>query len=91
MVIRFLTQLADIAGTKALEVKLDEDGIVMKDLLNRIGKLNKKAAEAVLSGSELAEDVYVLINGRHISSLNGLDSLVADNDEITFVPVTEAG
>lgn len=91
MVIRFLTQLADIAGTKALEVKLDKDGIVMKDLLNRIGKLNKKAAEAVLSGSELAEDVYVLINGRHISSLNGLDSLVADNDEITFVPVTEAG
>lgn len=91
MMIRFLTQLADIAGTKELEVKLDEDCIDVRTLLNRLGKLNKKAAEAVMLGSELAEDVYILINGRHISSLNGLDSLVADNDEITFVPVTEAG
>lgn len=89
--IRFLTQLADIAGTKELEVKLDEDRIELRALLSRIHKLNENAAMAVISGGELAEDVYVLINGRHISSLNGLDSLVADNDEITFVPVTEAG
>lgn len=89
--IRFLTQLADLAGTKELEIRLDEDRIELSALLSRIHKLNENAAKAVMSGSELAEDVYALINGRHISSLNGLDSLVADSDEITFVPVTEAG
>lgn len=91
MIIRFLTQLADKAGTKELELKLEQDITDVRGLLNRLAKDHSSVAGAVLSQGDLAEDVYILINGRHISALDGLDSLISDSDVLVFVPVTEAG
>ena len=91
MIIRFFTQLADKAGTKELELKLEQDITDVRGLLNRLAKDHSSVAGAVLSQGDLAEDVYILINGRHISALGGLDSLISDSDVLVFVPVTEAG
>lgn len=91
MTIRFLTQLAEKAGTKELELELGQHSIDLKRLLSRLSKDHSCVAEAVLDQGNLADDVYVLINGRHMSALGGLDSLVVDGDEVVFVPVTEAG
>lgn len=91
MTIRFLTQLADKAGTKELQLDLGQKFADVRELMKILAERNRPAAEAVMSGDILAEDVYILINGRHISSLDGMDSTLSDKDELAFVPVTEAG
>ena len=39
----------------------------------------------------LCEDIFILLNGRHLARLNGLDSMAADGDTLAVIPVTEAG
>lgn len=39
----------------------------------------------------LREDIFILLNGRHLARLHGLDSMAADNDTLAVIPVTEAG
>lgn len=90
MIIRLLTQLADKAGTKKLELKLLEGNIKIRELLAIIARSDNIAA-AVLSNRDLADDVYILINGVHFSQLGGLEAIVNNNDVVIFVPVAEAG
>lgn len=40
---------------------------------------------------KLQEDLFILLNGRHLVRLQGLDTPVADQDLLAIVPVAEAG
>ena len=40
---------------------------------------------------KLQEDLFILLNGRHLVRLQGLDTPVADQDWLAIVPVAEAG
>jgi molybdopterin converting factor small subunit len=35
--------------------------------------------------------MLILINGREISALNGLDTILQEGDEVVFVPVVHGG
>jgi len=39
----------------------------------------------------VCDDIFILLNGRHLARLKGLDSMAADNDTLAVIPVTEAG
>jgi molybdopterin converting factor small subunit len=38
-----------------------------------------------------APNALILVNGREISVLGGLDTMIEDGDEVTFVPVVHGG
>lgn len=40
---------------------------------------------------ELQSNLLILVNGREISVLNGIETMVKDGDEIVFVPVVHGG
>jgi molybdopterin synthase sulfur carrier subunit len=42
-------------------------------------------------GEELSELIYVLVNGKNILSLDGLETVVRDGDTISLLPVTAGG
>jgi molybdopterin converting factor small subunit len=39
----------------------------------------------------MKDDFFMLLNGRHLARLQGLDTLVSDTDILSVIPVTEAG
>jgi molybdopterin converting factor small subunit len=51
-------------------------------------------AKRILIDPELEDprpNTLILINGREISVLNGLETMLKDGDEIVFIPVLHAG
>ena len=42
-------------------------------------------------GEELSELIYLLINGKNILNLDGLDTVVRDGDTVSLLPVTAGG
>jgi molybdopterin converting factor small subunit len=42
-------------------------------------------------GEPLNEDVFVLVNGRHIRQLQGLATPLQPTDSVAFIPLVEAG
>lgn len=62
---------------------------VVKKVVNKLPKL-----ERALIDSELKDprpNALILVNGKEISVLNGLDTVLENGDEVVFVPVVHGG
>jgi molybdopterin converting factor small subunit len=79
--IRTLGVFKELFGDKLLTIKLKEDASV-------------RSVIQKLAGSE-ANDVWsnalILVNGKEISVLDGLETIVSDGDEIVLLPVSHGG
>jgi MoaD family protein len=91
MEVRFFANFIDITGSSTCQV----DGphtvySLVEALCLRFGE---PMARLLLNeqGEPLHEDLFVLVNGRHIRQLNGLQTELAPTDVISIVPVIEAG
>jgi len=65
----------------------------VKDLIYRIIGESPEARRDLIAG-ELKEprtNALILVNGREISVLNGLETTLKDGDEVVFVPVVHGG
>jgi molybdopterin synthase sulfur carrier subunit len=72
---------------------LECDGCSVMDLVQRI-TLKSPALRRNLIAGEPAEprpNALILVNGREISVLNGLETALRDGDEVVFVPVVHGG
>ena len=91
LTMRFIGALRQISGKTQLTVDFQE-GISLKDLVAKISQempqLEKTLGDQ-LSNSRL--NSLILINGREISVLNGLETKLNDGDEIVFIPVVHGG
>ncbi len=61
----------------------------IKEIVKELPKLKK-----VLIDPELEDprpNTLILVNGKEISVLNGLDTMLEDEDEVVFVPVVHGG
>ena len=74
------------------EIK-NEDMVSLRELVNKmtddIPKINK-----VLIDPELEDprpNALILVNGKEISVLNGLETLIKDGDEVVFISILHAG
>lgn len=79
--IRALGVFRELFGSKLLTLELEKDASV-KSLVQK------------LVGSEVDNvwlNALILVNGREISVLNGLETVVSDEDEIVFLPVSHGG
>ena len=91
LTLKFIGALRQISGKTQLTVNFQE-GMSLKDLITKISQempLLQKTLSDQLNDSR--SNALILINGREISVLNGLETKLADGDEIVFIPVVHGG
>ena len=82
-----------ISGVRELDLSLKRRQMKLKEVLDELcqrfpGLLN------VLFDSELNDprpNTLIIVNGREIGVLNGLESLITEEDEIALIPVLHGG
>lgn len=92
LTIKFIGALRQLSGKTQLTINFQE-GMSLKELVTKISqqmpKLEKAFSDQQLNDSR--SNALILINGREISVLNGLETKLKDGDEIVFVPVVHGG
>jgi len=97
MKIKYYAEISDWMGCTEEEVSIAigvEPEIpvrrIMSVLAVRHGEAFRRKIFDPASGI-LQDDIFILLNGRHLARLNGLDSMAENNDTLAVIPVTEAG
>ncbi len=91
MNVQFYAHLIDLAGTSSCTVSGPADVTsLVQHLCTTYGA---QLASQLLdqTGQPLHDDLFVLVNGRHIRQLQGLATPLQETDTIAFVPMVEAG
>ena len=90
--IKFIGALRHISGKTQLTINFQES-TPLKELLSKLSQefpsLEKTFSDQQLNDSR--SNTLILVNGREISVLNGLETKLNDGDEIVFVPVVHGG
>lgn len=90
--VRLLGLLKKAYGKSELSIELSE-GSRLKDLISKI-TLESETLKNVLLDPELKDprpNTIILINGKEISVLGGLEAEIKEGDEITIIPVIHGG
>ena len=77
--------LHELVGAEKLSIDLP-DGSLVRDLILYLGKLNDAIPRLLLRNGDLNENYIVLVNGRDIHWLNGLNTVLRDCDEVLIAP-----
>ena len=92
LTVKFIGALRHLSGKTQLTINFKE-GISIKELVTKISQempeLKRTFSDQQLNDSR--SNSLILINGREISVLNGLETKLKDGDEIVFVPVVHGG
>ena len=91
LTLKFIGALRQISGKTQLTVNFRE-GMLLKELIIKISQ-EMPQLEKTLSDQlkDSRSNALILINGREISVLNGLETKLNDGDEIVFIPVVHGG
>ena len=92
LTIKFIGAMRHITGKTQLTLNYEKE-ISLKELLAKISQ-EKPAFEKSFSAQQMTDstsNALILVNGREISVLNGLETRLCDGDEIVFVPVVHGG
>ena len=90
--VKFLGVLRHISGAGELALNIKGD-ISVKELMNEIVR-EMPALKPSLIGQQfedLRSNALILVNGREIGVLAGLETRLKDGDEVVFVPVVHGG
>ena len=91
LMLKFICALRQISGKTQLTVNFQE-GMSIQDLVTKISqempRLDKTFSDQL---NDSRSNSLILINGREISVLNGLETKLNDGDEIVFIPVVHGG
>ncbi|MEP0761968.1 MAG: MoaD/ThiS family protein [Chloroflexota bacterium] len=89
--VRLSASLRAAAGAKEVTVPCALDTTV-RVLLHALGAANPALAERLLdSQQDLNRGVQVLVNGRHIDFLSGLDTPIQPTDSVMLIPPVGGG
>ncbi len=90
MQVRFFATYRDITLTKSIEVPAPETVRGLLDLLSE--KYGKAMHDKLyLPDGSLSWDAIVLVNGRHVVHLQGLDTTIAEPDVVSIFPMVAGG
>ncbi len=89
--VRLLASLRSFAGTKALTVTTGPDPTV-RDLFAALQREHPALAGRVLTGDGgLQPGMQMVVNGRHIDFLDGLDTALPGDADVVLIPPTAGG
>jgi MoaD family protein len=90
--VKFVGALRHTAGAEELSLECAE-GFSMRelvgDLVQQVPELKRSLVNQQADDAEL--NALVLVNGREVSVLGGLEAAVKDGDEVVFVSVVHGG
>jgi molybdopterin converting factor small subunit len=91
--VKFVGALRRVANKSAMVLSCSTNFSV-KDLIQKIlldiPELKKDIINQQMDGT-IKNTVLILVNEREIGVLNGLDTLLTNEDEIVFIPVAHGG
>ena len=87
----YFAHLHDDTG-KAEEL-VDGPASVLELLHLLVSRYQEPLRRHILSedGTNVSEDIFILVNGRHLRQLQGSDTILHDTDTVAIIPVTEGG
>jgi molybdopterin synthase sulfur carrier subunit len=90
--VKFIGALRHVSGTGELALNC-ESCVAVRELMNEIIKelpeLKRSLLDHQLESSRL--NTLVLVNGREISALDGLETKLKDGDEVVLIPFVHGG
>jgi MoaD family protein len=90
--LKFIGAMRQISGKTQIIIDFKDD-MTLKSLIKRLSR-DMPELKKIFGYQELNDqqsNSLILINGREISVLNGVETKIADEDEIVFVPVVHGG
>jgi len=90
--VKFVGAFRGISGKERLTVKIRK-GMLLRELVEKIVEEQPKLKRTLID-PELEDprpNALILVNGKEISVLNGLETVVRNGDEVVFVPVIHGG
>jgi molybdopterin converting factor small subunit len=91
--VRLFGVFRGISGKNKLIVKFGNAAVSLKDAIEKIVEKMPRL-KRVLIDPELEDprpNTLILVNGKEISILNGLETMLKDGDEVIFISVLHAG
>ncbi len=90
--VKLIGALRHISGKNQLSIKVQED-ISLKELIDAITQEVPELKPSLISqqSGDSRANALILVNGREISVLEGLETRLHDRDEVVFVPVVHGG
>ncbi|MCS7119960.1 MAG: MoaD family protein [Nitrososphaerota archaeon] len=89
--LKFLGVFKKVVGLG--ELFLSFNGGVLSDLIKKLVELYPNLKKALLDPDleDPRPNALILVNGKEISVLDGLNTKIKDDDEIIIIPVTHGG
>jgi molybdopterin synthase sulfur carrier subunit len=90
--VRFIGSFRGVSGKNKLSMRV-KDAVPLSKVIKRIVEEQPRLKRALID-PELEDPrpkTLILVNGREISVLDGLDTIVENGDEVTFIPVVHGG
>jgi molybdopterin synthase sulfur carrier subunit len=89
--VKFLATLYELTGVLKTEVEVP-DGLTVRGLIGVLAGKYAKLREELLDERGNLKPMYnILVNGRAVEWLNGLDTRLKDGDEVVFIPPAAGG
>lgn len=89
--LKLFATLRDIAGQKTIDVAF-RDGQTVRELIATINDGCPELGEAILTPQgELTGLVHILVHGRNIDWLDGLDTTIKASDQVVLMPPSAGG
>lgn len=92
LTLKFIGALRQVSGKTHLTTNFQEC-FTLKSLVAKLSQ-DMPQLEKIFSDQQLGDarsNALVLVNGREISILDGLETKLKDGDEIVFIPVVHGG
>lgn len=90
--VRFVGSLRTLAGKTKMTLKFEKNASI-REVANRIIEKFPEIGKAIID-PELGDprpNTLIVVNGKEISVLNGLETLLRNGDEVVFIPVSHGG
>jgi molybdopterin synthase sulfur carrier subunit len=90
--VRFIGALRSVSGKGKITIKI-ANSVSLREFIKKIVN-EKPQLKRALIDPELEDprpNALIIVNGKEINVLNGLETVLKDGDEVVFVPVLHGG
>jgi len=89
--VKFFSNFRDKAGTAVTEIDAADTGDLLAKLVKWNEALKGTLLKETISGPEIKSGVTVMLNGRNVRFLDGLDTELEEGDTVAIFPPVGGG